>query len=256
MIPHHNHFGLQASLHHHKYRDFAEQLQYQSRYQPDESEDDLGTNALTVFQKKTGYRYNEDSFHLFHFIPPKERPLACDLGCGNGIIALLLLHYNYAQKVVGIEIRWELYELSVRNMAVNGFTERTFMLHGDVRQHRKIFLPEEFDLAVCNPPYYREGAGRVSPHNARRQARSSLTLNIEDIAQVSSFILKTKGKLYTLLPAMRLEEWIMVLNQHRLRPKRLRFIHPQSKEPAKLVLLEAAKNGLSGLIVEEPLFLD
>jgi tRNA1Val (adenine37-N6)-methyltransferase len=45
------------------------------------------------------------------------------------------------------------------------------------------------------------------------------------------------------------------MRQHNLEPKRLRFVHSNLKSEAKMVLIEAVKEGKSGLLVERPLYL-
>lgn len=46
-----------------------------------------------------------------------------------------------------------------------------------------------------------------------------------------------------------------MLHEHRLEPKRIRFVHPFSDAPATTVLIEARKNGGIEVAIEPPLIL-
>jgi tRNA1Val (adenine37-N6)-methyltransferase len=45
------------------------------------------------------------------------------------------------------------------------------------------------------------------------------------------------------------------MRQHYLEPKRVRFVHSNETSEAKMVLIEAVKEGKTGLKVERPLYL-
>ena len=51
----------------------------------------------------------------------------------------------------------------------------------------------------------------------------------------------------------RLIDVISAMRQHRLEPKRIRFVHPYEDREANMVLLEAVKDGRPFLKTERPL---
>src|SRR5512137_2945424 len=65
----------------------------------EETLDEILDGHLRVSQKKKGYRFSLDSILLAHFVSLKPRTCAIDLGCGSGIILLILAkrfpHVNY-----------------------------------------------------------------------------------------------------------------------------------------------------------------
>ena len=63
------------------------------------------------------------------------------------------------------------------------------------------------------------------------------------------------GRLCIIHLPERLAEIMDTMRQHYLEPKRLRFVHSNETSEAKMVLIEAVKEGKAGLKVERPLYL-
>lgn len=74
-------------------------------------------------------------------------------------------------------------------------------------------------------------------------AHAERMFTLSDLAAVASRILKSSGRLVVVYRPERLAELIFELTQKRLEPKRVRFVHPMPSRPAKMVLLEAVKDG-------------
>ena len=103
------------------------------------------------------FRPSTDSFLLGAF--PRLRPglRVCDLGCGTGLLSLLLLQRQRALSVAGVELLPQAADLARRAAAANGLEDALTVVQGDLREP---LLPAgSFDLAVCNPPYYPAGDG-------------------------------------------------------------------------------------------------
>jgi tRNA1(Val) A37 N6-methylase TrmN6 len=93
-----------------------------------------------------------DSFLLSAF--PKLKPglRICALGCGTGLLGLLLLQRQPAAAVTGVELLPQAAALAERTAAANGLETRFTVLTGDLRQIRSLLPSAAFDLVVCNPP--------------------------------------------------------------------------------------------------------
>ncbi len=97
------------------------------------------------------FRPGLDSFLLGSL--PRLRPglRVCDLGCGTGLLSLLLLQREARLDVTGVEILPEAVSLAEKTVERNRLGDRLRFIQGDLRDA----LPAGgFDLAVCNPPYY------------------------------------------------------------------------------------------------------
>jgi tRNA1Val (adenine37-N6)-methyltransferase len=157
-----------------------------------------------------------------------------------------------ANRLTGIEIQHELYDLSLRNKALNACANVEFV-EGDVRTAGKELGP--FHVIVSNPPYVKAATGRKSPGNSRFIARYESTLDLAALICLASSLLFTRGRLCLIYPAKRLAEVIHVSRARDLEPKRLRLVHSKVGAPAVLSLVECVKGGGTHLRVEPPLYI-
>ena len=73
--------------------------------------------------------------------------------------------------------------------------------------------------------------------------------------KAGSSLLRVRGRFCVIYHPSRLSELIETLRRADLEPKRLRFVHSHASSDAKMVLMEAVKNGKAGLKVDKPLYL-
>ena len=97
-----------------------------------------------------------------------------DLGCGTGLVGLLLLQRQPDLSVTGIDIQSTAIRLAEKAAAENGLADRLTFHTADLRTVKSLFPTGSFDLAVCNPPYYPPASGAMADDSARRTARSEV----------------------------------------------------------------------------------
>ena len=85
-----------------------------------------------------------------------------DLGCGAGVLTVLLLHALPQAAAVGVELQPDAAQLCRNNLEANGLTGRAQILCADLREHRAVLPAGSFDLVVANPPYFAAGSGCTS----------------------------------------------------------------------------------------------
>jgi tRNA1Val (adenine37-N6)-methyltransferase len=155
-------------------------------------------------------------------------------------------------RIVGIEIQQELYDLSLRNKELNGCAHVTFV-KGDVRTVGKDL--GTFHAIVSNPPYVKERTGKKSPGQSRLLARYESALDLTSLLAAASHLLATRGRLYVIYPAGRLAELFYTAKSLGLEPKRLRPVYSREGEPAVLSLVECMKGGGASLKIEPALYI-
>ena len=218
----------------------------------DETLDVLCNDRLQVIQKKGGYRLSLDPLLLANFVRLKKDETLLDVGTGCGIIPLYMSKRGAANKLTGIEIQDELYNLALRNKALNACANVEFV-RGDARVVGKGLGP--FHVVVSNPPYVKAAAGRKSPAGSRLIARYESTLDLAVLLSLASSLLFTHGRLCLIYPAKRMAEVMYASRARNLEPKRLRLVHPRVGAPAALSLVECVKGGGPHLRVEPPLYI-
>jgi tRNA1Val (adenine37-N6)-methyltransferase len=218
---------------------------------PDESIDEFMDGRLRLIQSRKGYRFSIDAILLSEFVTAKAGDVVVDLGTGCGIIALILLLTRRVRYVCGLEIQRDMAHQALRNALLNGFAHKMGVVIGDIK-HPPI-TPFSTDVVVCNPPYRQVHSGRINPDSQRAIARHEMLASLDDILHTSKRLLKAKGRLAMIYPAVRLADMLVRMKSFDLAPKRVRLVYPSVESEAKLVMVEASSGGRGGLEVLPPL---
>lgn len=213
------------------------------RLKPGEKVYDLGFAGLAIIQGRKRTRFGDDAVLLAHFctLGPSDR--AVDLGTGTGIIALLLAGREPQCRVDALELRPDAADRAARSVSMNALCGRVRVYECDLRREPERLCAHGYDLAVCNPPYYRIGEGKISPDPDIAAARHEVSCTLGDVVRVSASLLREGGRLALILPWTRREECGQTLARFGFQPQRFRPVVHQEGEPAGRFLLESVKGG-------------
>lgn len=209
--------------------------------------DDLQHSGFKLIQRADAFRFGTDSVLLADFAAPKPRDRAVDLGAGTGAIATLMAAHCPGVTVDLVELQPEIADMARRSVALNGLTDRLRVHAMDMREAWRALGAERFTLAVCNPPYGRDGGGLLSRSETVRLARHEGGLAPDDVARSAGKLLCAGGKLCVVYPAFRALEMMDAMQAHRLAPKRIRTVHGVAGRAPRFVLIDAVKDGRPGL---------
>lgn len=201
------------------------------------------------------FRPGTDTFLLSSLPCLKPGLRVCDLGCGTGLLGLLLLQRQPDLRVTGIDIQAAAIRLAERAAAENSLSERLTLRRGDLREVRNDFPAGSFDLVVCNPPYYPPASGRLAETDALRTARAEVSCTLEDVCAAAAYLLRWGGSLCLVHKPERLTDLLCTLRTAAVEPKRLRFVCKTAGAAPSLLLLEGRRGGRPGLTVQSPLIL-
>ena len=220
--------------------------------------DTLFDGTLSCCQHKEGYRFSLDAVLVSQFMQPAKEARILDLGCGCGVISLILA-YRYQMRGVRIsslEYQPALAALAQANIVNNGFSDLCDVVQGDVRNILKYFNPEIFDHIVCNPPFFKLGHGRTNKKIEAFAARHQVNGTLDDFLYGASRVLKNRGNCVFIYPAPDSVDFFTTARARRLEPKRIQYIynHPDAKSDSRLCLIQCQKNGRAGVTVEPPFY--
>lgn len=225
---------------------------------PDETVDELLYGELKIIQKRRGWRYSVDALLLADFvletIQPKDKIL--DLGCGAGVISLILARRSPARKIIGVEIQKALAGRAQRNVRLNHLEKKITILHRDARKLPQFFPQKSFDLIVSNPPFRKVGSGYLSPEKERAIARYELKLKMPQLIQLAEYLLKPNGRLALVYPIERLKELLAKLEKSHLKPSRLRFAYHKKGETRPVLFCLEARRKSPGLLIQPPWYIE
>ncbi len=156
--------------------------------------------------------------------------------------------------MLGIELQVEVAERAARSMQFNGLQDTIQVQQGDLRQIEQLLPGYRANLVTCNPPYLPLGEGQVSLSDQQAIARHEISCQLQDVVRAAAYLLGTGGRFALVHRPQRLPEIFFWLNQYRLEPKRLQFVHPRAGAESNMVLIESIRDGRPGLKVLPPLF--
>ena len=168
--------------------------------------EDLGARGLVIIQPKKGYRFNSDSVILANLAEVNEGEKVYDLGCGSGVIALLVAAKKGAN-VVGVELQESLASIAERSVKANAYEQKITIVKGDIRQTETLFPAGDADAVLINPPYFKVGCGEASPDEMKAVARHEIALTLPEELAAVRHLLKEDGRAYFLFPASREKEF-------------------------------------------------
>ena len=203
-----------------------------------------------LYADDPAFKITTDSVLLADFAGGDIFARCFDLGCGGGLITVLL-HDGCPEAVFdAADLREEAAAHCRENYNANRI--RGSVMRADVREHRTLGAGGQYDLVVCNPPYYYNGA--ASPDPARAAARGA-SLSPAQFSGAASYLLKKGGRFCLVHKPEFLTDIFAAMRLADIEPKRLRLVcHKADSEPS-LVLVAGRRGGRPGLSVLPSLIL-
>ena len=220
---------------------------------PGERIDELQRNGYRIVQNPKRFCFGMDAVLLSGFARAKKQERCLDLGCGNGIIPILMEAKTEGKHFTGLEIQPESADMAKRSVALNGLQDRIDIVEGDIKDASKIFGASSFHVVTTNPPYMTAQHGLTNLYEAKTIARHEVLCNLEDIIRESARLLMPGGRFYMVHRPFRLAEIISLMVQYRMEPKRMRLVYPYVDREPNMVLIEGLRGGKSRMTVEKPL---
>jgi len=212
----------------------------------------LGFDGLKIVQDTDGFKFSLDSVLLANFVTLNKRiNNVMDIGCGNGIISILLSMRTNA-KIIGVEIQNESYLNSLESIKINNLNSQITVYNEDIKEFYKSLESDSFDVVVCNPPYF--SGDNVSKTISKKIARHSFYLDYNDVILISKKILKNNGIVAIVHRPENLMEILFTMRKNNIEPKKIRFVYPYKGKNANILLVEGMKNGKPGLKIMDPLY--
>ncbi len=217
--------------------------------------DTFFNGRIKVMQPGPGYRFSIDAVLLAYHVRLRAFDKVLDLGCGCGIIPLILAYRHPKIKIYGVEVQQQLSDIANLNVEKNRMREQIAILCKDIKSLKDNMISGPVDLVVCNPPYRKAESGRINPDRQRAIARHEIKINLHDVIETVRRTLRTAGRFITIYPAERLTDMLIQMRSARIEPKFIRTIHARGDSEAKLILVEGIKGGRPGIKIGLPIII-
>lgn len=220
----------------------------------DETLDDLQLGGTCVIQKKEAFRFGVDAVLLGNFAKVKQGMTVVDLCSGTGIIPFIIAGKTKAAGITGIEIQEDMVDMATRSVEYNALQERVNFINCDLKNEDFLKTLKRVDVVTVNPPYKLENSGIKNMNDKNAIARHEICCTLEDVIKACRILLKDNGRMYMVHRPERLADILCTMRKYKIEPKVIKMIHPNTKKPPNIVLIEGQRDGGAFLRWEAPLY--
>lgn len=166
----------------------------------------------------------------------KSSPAVLDIGCGCGLIALMVAQRCPSCHVLGIDIDSPSVAEATENALRSPFAGMVRFRQADVRSFAGDGASEKYDLILCNPPYYTEDT--LPPEQRRSMARNAVHLSFSELLCSVRRLLAEEGIFSVIVPMQARDSFVGEALRNNLHIRRECRIQTVSSKVSKRVLLE------------------
>ena len=194
---------------------------------------------MFLYQPTSGYCYNSDSIFLYDFISTfKPKGTLLDVGCGVGIISLLLSRdFNIETSI--IDKQEKMLNHARHNYVINGLEAKSYLC-----DFTELETSDRYDYIISNPPFYDSNV-QQSENTHLNIARYAHHLPIEGFIKRVKRFLKPKGWFIFCYDAKQIDLLLYHLKLHSINPEKIQFVHSKIERESKLVMIAARNNSKS-----------
>lgn len=201
-----------------------------------------------IYADDPAFKISMDSILLANFAQTGTYERCMDLGCGGGLISVLLAAARPDAVYDSLDVRSEAVDVCRTNYRANAV--RGGVACADMRDHRSLGEGGNYDLVVCNPPYYY--GSKPSPDPARAASRGG-SLSPAQFCGAAGYLLKKGGEFCLVHKPEFLADIFAAMRLADIEPKRLRMVCHKARSAPSLILVAGRRGGRPGLATE-PVF--
>lgn len=159
-----------------------------------------------------------------------EMPRIVDIGCGCGLITLMMAQRFHKSHITGVDIDAPSIKDARHNIAASPFASRIDIIHADI-----LTLPpvQGHVHYVCNPPFYTEDT--VAPDQRRATARHHSALPLESLVRY------IKGSCLSIIfPTQQEPSFLALCHSEGMHLRRICYVRTTEHKEPKRVMMEVA----------------
>ncbi|WP_320044980.1 methyltransferase [uncultured Desulfobacter sp.] len=207
-------------------------------------------------QPQEGYRYSMDPFVLCNQISLfSRRDRILDVGCGCGIMSVILGYCFPQTCITGVEIQTNLAEIAQKNIINNKLEQTVSIINEDIKHIHLKSSNKPFDLILSNPPYKKRNTGRLNPDLQKAIARHEITMDLKMLAEKAETLLRHKGRFMIIFPSERLPDIEQAVQATSIYPEWIRYIHTGQKKTPKRIIFSGRKDITTQRRILPPIYL-
>lgn len=189
---------------------------------------------FAIKQERAAMKVCTDSCLFGSLIASENKKNALDIGCGTGLLSLMLTQKNNEIQITALEIDQNAVLDATENIQESPFANQITLLHQTVQDFAKK-SDDKFDLIFCNPPFYQNNL--KSDKIDKNIAHHAETLTFNDLAECIDILLEESGSAWVLLPPFEMRDFISRIEERRLYvSKRFEVRHNENKPIFRVIV--------------------
>ena len=180
-------------------------------------------------------RVNTDGCLLAAWANPSGETIL-DVGCGSGVISLMLAQRNPLAQIVALDIDAHSCFDAESNFEASPWGNRLQVSCGNFLAWS---TERKFDLIISNPPFFSNGVKPIS--QGRRVSRHSDTLPVDEFLGNANEHLSEIGRITVIVPASEFSQWEKHARTMGFTVGRVCFVSPDDEKPVHRVMAEFGK---------------
>ena len=215
----------------------------------------LEIDNLKIYQNDDWFKFSLESVLLPNFVTINLRcKNIIDLCTGNAPIPLILSTKTKAN-IVGVEIQKDVFELARKSIEINKLVNRIKLINDNLNNLKKYYEGDYFDIVTVNPPYFPNINESLKNQDIHKSiARHEIYTNLDEIVKMSNYLLKNGGYLALVHQTTRFFDVVDILKKYHFSIDKVQFIYPKENKESNLFMIEAIKDGNSGVKFLDPLY--
>jgi len=186
-----------------------------------------------IAQNKSAMKVGTDGVLIGAWTACNKATNILDIGCGTGLISLMLAQRNDAAVITGIEIEENAFLQSQDNFNNSKWSQRLSIIHTSLQVYQS---NTKFDLIVSNPPFFSSSTKSVD--SERNLARNTHTLPFKYLIEKSKALLDKNGKFIVIIPFDSKTKFCDLANNNNLFLNKICFIKGNISSPIKRIMME------------------
>ena len=155
---------------------------------------------------------------------------ALDIGCGTGLLCLMLAQKNRSLKIIGIDINANACECAQYNVKQSLFYQQIEISNISLKN----FLEKSnfsYDVIISNPPYFSNSL--QSQRTEKNIYRHQQEMTYEELLKSVNVLLKDEGLFYVVIPYYEEKQFRALINDHNLYIHKTLVVwaHPKKQHP-------------------------
>ena len=191
--------------------------------------------SFVIEQEDCSMKVGTDGVLLGAWVSCSRHKEILDIGCGTGLIAIMLAQRTKESRITGIEINELAFNEASRNMTNAPWAKRLHPLLGSIQDFAKT-SDQQFDLVVSNPPFFT--GGTFTDQDERNIARHTIRLPHGDLILSVRRLLKKEGTFALILPYMEGLRFMELAERSQLFVHRITEVLPKASLAINRLMIE------------------